>query len=73
MTTIAFSKYPLSRVAFALGAVSLLSGLIATGLGTGLICVLEDIKGSQYQVSTFHIASIMSMVHLLTVSEEVDV
>lgn len=49
ITTLLFSNYPLSTGAFTLGAFSLLSGLIATSLGTGLIYVLCSLKGIQYQ------------------------
>lgn len=34
-----------------LGTISLLSALIATSLGVGLIFALGDLKGLQYQVS----------------------
>ncbi|KAF5358290.1 hypothetical protein D9756_001582 [Leucocoprinus leucothites] len=51
ITTLLFSNYPLSTGAFTLGAFSLLSGLIATSLGTGLIYVLCSLKGIQYQAT----------------------
>ncbi|KAF9451034.1 hypothetical protein P691DRAFT_808876 [Macrolepiota fuliginosa MF-IS2] len=49
VTTIIFSKYPVGRAAFVLGSASLMSGLIATGIGVSLMYVLGDLKGRQYQ------------------------
>ncbi|KAF9451037.1 hypothetical protein P691DRAFT_808881 [Macrolepiota fuliginosa MF-IS2] len=48
VSTVVFSDYPLSTAGFALGIISLLSSLIATGFGVGLIYVLGDLKGSRY-------------------------
>ncbi|KAL5492113.1 hypothetical protein ACEPAI_3560 [Sanghuangporus weigelae] len=49
VSTVLFSDYPLSRASFALGIISLLSSLIATGFGVGLIYVLVDVPGSTLQ------------------------
>jgi hypothetical protein len=51
-TTILFSDFEMDAAAFAFGIISLLSSLMATGFGVGLMYVLGDVDGHTLKVRT---------------------
>ena len=53
ISTILFSSFTISSVAFALGVISLLSSLMAIGFGVGLTYVLGDVPGLRLHVRRF--------------------